>query len=110
MMKQLIFWTIITLLLMIVCPWLTANFAGDAGMAICLLLFFVINPIFSAICGFFAGKHLKQLWELPFMVAGVFLAGVWCFLEMGEQAFLLYSGCYLVIGIVAMLCSSFAHN
>lgn len=79
-------------------------------MAICLLLFFVINPIFSAICGFFAGKHLKQLWKLPFMVAGVFLAGAWCFLEMGEQAFLLYSGCYLVIGIVAMLCSSFAHN
>ena len=90
MMKRFIFWVILTLLLMIGCPWLTAAFAGDAGMIICLFLFFAVNPIFSAMCGISAGKHLKQLWGLPFIVAGTFLAGAWWFLEMGERAFLMY--------------------
>ena len=45
-MKPLIFWSILAMLLMIGCPWLAATFAGSAGMAVCLLLFFGVNPIF----------------------------------------------------------------
>ena len=26
-------------------PWLAVTFAGDAGMAVCFVLFFAINPI-----------------------------------------------------------------
>ena len=44
-MKPLIFWSILAMLLMIGCPWLAATFAGSAGMAVCLLLFFGVNPI-----------------------------------------------------------------
>lgn len=110
MMKRFIFWVILTLLLMIGCPWLTAAFAGDAGMIICLFLFFAVNPIFSAMCGISAGKHLKQLWGLPFIVAGTFLAGAWWFLEMGERAFLMYCGCYLLIGVITMLLSFLAQK
>ena len=105
-MKKLIVWIILAILLMIGCPWLSVEFAGSAGMAICFLLFFAVNPIFSAVCGAYAGKNIKQLWSLPIIVAGLFLAGVWLFFEMGESAFLLYCGCYLIIGIVAMLISS----
>ena len=43
-MKPLIFWSILAMLLMIGCPWLAATFAGSAGMAVCLLLFFGVNP------------------------------------------------------------------
>ena len=60
-MKPLIFWSILAMLLMIGCPWLAATFAGSAGMAVCLLLFFGVNPIFSAVCGVFAGKDIKRL-------------------------------------------------
>ena len=86
-MKPLIFWSILAMLLMIGCPWLAATFAGSAGMAVCLLLFFGVNPIFSAVCGVFAGKDIKRLWPLPIVVAGLFLAGAWLFFAMGETAF-----------------------
>ena len=106
-MKPLIFWSILAMLLMIGCPWLAATFAGSAGMAVCLLLFFGVNPIFSAVCGVFAGKDIKRLWPLPIVVAGLFLAGAWLFFAMGETAFLLYCVCYLMIGMIAMLMRSF---
>ena len=95
-MKRFMTWTMLATLLMIGCPWLAVTFAGSAGMAVCFLLFFVINPVFSAVCGVFAGANIKQSWPLPFVVAGLFLAGVWLFFEIGETAFLLYSGCYLI--------------
>ena len=109
-MTKLIAWTILAMLLMIGCPWLAVEFAGSAGMAVCFILFFVINPIFSAVCGAFAGKSIKQLWTLPIITAGLFLLGVWIFFEMGETVFLLYCSCYLCIGIVAMLISAFINK
>ena len=105
-MKQLITWMIVAILLMIGCPWLAVEFAGSAGMAVCFILFFAINPIFSVVCGVHAGKNIKQLWGLPIIVAVLFLAGVWMFFEIGESAFLLYGRCYLVIGVIAMLISA----
>jgi hypothetical protein len=106
-MKKAITWIILAILLMIGCPWLAVTFAGSAGMAICFVLFFALNPLFSAMCGAFAGTNIKRLWVLPIITAGLFWVGAWLFFEIGEPAFLLYCGCYLVIGIVAMLISAF---
>jgi len=104
-MKQFIIWTALAVLLMIGCPWLAVEFAGSGGMAVCFILFYAVNPLFSATCGAFAGRNIRQLWPLPVITAGLFLAGVWMFFEMGEPAFLLYCGCYLIIGMVTMLIS-----
>ena len=82
-MKQLIGMIISTLFLMIGCPWLAVTFAGSAGMAVCFVLFFAINPIFSGFCGVFAGKNIKKLWMLPIFNAGVFLVGTWLFFGDG---------------------------
>lgn len=106
-MKKLTVWTLLAMFLMIGCPWLAVELAGSAGMAVCFILFFAINPVFSAICGIFAGKNIKQLWALPIITAGLFLVGTWLFFDMGETAFLLYTGCYLIIGIIAMLVSAY---
>ena len=105
-MTKLIVWTISTVFLMIGIPWLAAAFAGSAGMAVCFILFFAVNPLYSAVCGAFAGKDIKQMWVLPILTAGLFLTGAWLFFEMGETSFLLYCSCYLVIGIAAMLISA----
>lgn len=102
-MKKLIVMLISTLILMIGCPWLTVTFAGTAGMAVCFILFFAINPLFSVVCGVFAGKNVKKLWGFPLFNAGMFLVGTWLFFEIGEPAFLMYSGVYFVIGMFAML-------
>lgn len=109
-MKRLISWIILAIFLMIGCPWLAVTFASSVGMAVCFLLFFAVNPLFSAICGVFAGRNIKQLWILPIVIAGLFLAGVWLFFEMGETAFLLYGGCYLIIGVAAMLINAIIKN
>ena len=105
-MRKVINWIIFVLVLMIGCPWLTVTFAGSAGMAVCFVLFYAINPLFSSVFGMFAGKNIKKLWMLPIFNAGVFLVGTWMFFEMGEPAFWLYSGIYLIIGLCAMLVTS----
>ena len=78
---------------------------GDAGMAVCLLLFIAINPIYSVVIGIFVGKDVKHLWSLPVISAMLFLIGTWIFFDMGEMAFVLYAVVYLVLGIVTMLIS-----
>lgn len=55
-MKKLLLWTLAALALMIGCPWLAVTFAGTAGMAVCFLLFFGVNPLFAAICGWEGGE------------------------------------------------------
>ena len=71
-MKKLAYWIALAIFLMIGCPWLTVTFAGVNGMAVCLLLFFVINPLFCVLCGIFAGKQLRRTWLLPFITVILF--------------------------------------
>ncbi len=104
-MKKLFLWTAFAIILMLGCPWLAVKFAGSAGMAVCFILFFAINPLFSVICGIFAGKDFNHLWVLPIITAGLFLTSTWLFFEMQETAFLLYCGSYLIIDIIATLIS-----
>ena len=106
-MKKLMIWFIIAVFLMLGMPWLAVTFAGMNGMAICFILFFGVNPLFSIFSCILAGSDVKKLWVLPIVTAGVFILGVWIFFDMGEPAFLLYSSAYLVIGIIAMLISGF---
>ncbi|MBE6991458.1 MAG: hypothetical protein E7430_02625 [Ruminococcaceae bacterium] len=109
-MKKLITWTLLAMLLMIGFPWIAVEFAGSAGMAICFILFYAVNPLFSVVCGVSAGKNIRQLYALPVITVVLFLTGVWLFFEIAESAFLLYGGCYLIIGIIAMLISAFANK
>ena len=104
---KLIFWTIAAVILMIGFPWFVAAFVDHAGMIVCLLLFFAVNPIFSVACGFSAGKEIRRLWVLPIIVAGLFFVGAQLFFATGEHTFLWYSAGYLIIGIAAMWLSLF---
>lgn len=92
---------------MLLLPWAAVTFVNsNAGMAVTLLLFFVIDPIYVIIAGAFAGKNIKSLWSVPFIAAILFLLGAWIFFDMGEGAFVIYAGAYLAIDIVSMLFSS----
>ena len=63
---------------MLLLPWMAVHFVkGDAGMAVCFLLFFGVNPLFSLAMGVFAGKGRKKRWSLPLVTAALFLAGTW---------------------------------
>ena len=108
MKKNIILWVAASAVVMLAFPWLAVTFVkGDAGMAVCFLLFFAVNPLYSVLIGAFAGKDVKHLWSLPVISAVLFLIGTWIFFDMGETAFILYAAVYLVIGIMAMLISMF---
>ena len=103
-MKKIVGMIIATLILLVACPFLVVSLVlADAGMAVCFILFFAINPLFSVFIGIFSGQNIKKLWPLPIFNAGAFLAGTWLVFAMGEPAFLLYGGIYLVIGVCAMV-------
>ena len=67
-------WLAVSVVVMLVMPWAAVTFVkGDAGMAVCFLLFFVIAPIYSVAIGGLAGKDRKHLWSLPVRSAGTAL-------------------------------------
>ena len=99
MKTKLIGWLAGSAAVMLLLPWAAVTFVqSDAGMAVTLLLFFVINPTFSIVSGIFAGKSIKEMWCLPVIAAALFLLGTW--------AFVIYAVVYLVIGVASMLVSS----
>ena len=101
----------ISMVIMLVLPWLAISFVkGDAGLAVCFILFFAVNPIYSVIMGVFSGKNIKSLWGMPVISAVLFLLGSWIFFSMGEKAFILYAGVYLILGIAAMAISMIIHR
>ena len=105
-MKQILLWLTASAVLMLVLPWLAVTFVpGDSGMAVCLLLFFVLDPIYAVCAGGFAGRDIKRRWAMPLLTAGFFLLGAWSFFDRGEPAFLLYAAAYLVLGLAGMLIS-----
>ena len=111
MKNNFILWFIISAVIMLALPWLAVSFIkGDAGMAVCFILFFAINPIYSVIMGVFAGKNVKRLWGMPVISTVLFLLGSWIFFSMGEKAFILYAGVYLILGIAAMAVSMIIHR
>ncbi len=57
MNKNMIIWFAVSAVLMLALPWLAVTFVkGDAGMAVCFLLFFAVNPIYCVIAGTFAER------------------------------------------------------
>ena len=108
MKKDFTLWVAVSTVVMLALPWLVVTFVkDDAGMAVCFLLFFAVNPLYSVIIGIFTGKNIQYLWSLPVVSAVLFLIGTWIFFDMGETAFILYTAVYLALGIVAMLISMF---
>ena len=101
--NNLLTWLILTAIVMLVFPWLTYTFIkGDTGMAVCFVLFFIIDPLFSIICGVFASRNPKKLWACPLMTGILFILGCWMSFEMGEGAFVVYRIGYCAISAAAM--------
>jgi len=106
--KQFIKWIGITLTVMFILPFAVAKLASEcAGMALCMMLFLVINPLYFIILGFVAGHNIKALWNLPIISAVTFLAGAWLFFDIHELWFITYAAAYLCLGVVAMLITNF---
>ena len=72
--RKLLSWIGITLAVMFITPFVVAKFASEcAGMALCMMLFLIINPIYSIILGIVAGQNIKALWNLPLISGKIIL-------------------------------------
>ncbi len=103
MKNNLLTWFVIAAVLMLGAPWCAVTFFSETRMGIYFILFFAVNPLFSVIAGIFAGLEIRKMWSVPVMVSGLFVLGTWIFFELGEIAFLLYGGIYLIVGFATMI-------
>lgn len=106
--RVIITWLCITIVVMFALPLAVARLASEcSGMALCMMLFFIVNPIYSAILGYRCGKEIKKMWNLPLVSSIAFLAGTWLFFDIREVWFLIYAAAYLAIGWAAMFVSKY---
>lgn len=101
--RIIITWIAITIAVMFALPFAVARLASEcSGMALCMILFFIVNPIYSAILGFRCGRNIRQMWNLPLVSSIAFLAGTWLFFDIKEVWFIIYATVYLALGWIAM--------
>lgn len=104
--RTIFIWLAVTIVVMFALPFAVARLASEcSGMALCMILFFIINPIYSAILGYRCGRDVVRMWNLPLVSATAFLAGTWIFFDIHEFWFIAYAGVYLAIGYIAMFIS-----
>lgn len=94
---------ILTVLVMVVLPWVIVVGAKAEAMGLVFLLFYAGYPLYSVFIGWRAGKDIKKRWFLPILSAGVFLLGALLIFADEEMMFFLkFALVYLVIGILVM--------
>lgn len=109
--KVIITWTAVTVVVMFALPFAVAGLASEcSGMALCMILFFIVNPIYSALLGFRCGRNARQMWNLPLVSSIAFLAGTWLFFDIKEIWFIIYAAVYLIIGWAAMGISKYLNK
>ena len=103
---------LITLLIvMLVLPLVAVRLvSSDAGMALLIILFLILNPATVIVLSIMAGTDIKKLWWTPLLSAVVFPAFCTIVFEEMVVELLVYSGLYLGVGAVAMLGSYFGNR
>ena len=108
MKKKIIFSFIIMFIVLLILPFICVKTVKPHEfMGLMILLFFIINPITSAIINSIIGKDIKKMWWMPIMFCIIFLLSYWLVLEEIILDLMFYAIIYLIIGIVFMLLSFF---
>lgn len=88
--------------IMYLLPAAVAKYSPEcAGMALCMLLFFIVNPAYSVFAGIISGRNLRKRWYLPVISALLFLAGTWTFFDHTEMWFIAYAAVYIILSFIA---------
>lgn len=98
-MKKNLLYGLVSAAVMALLPALAVAFApADAGMAVCLLLFFAVNPVYAVTVGVLSGRAGKLLAAQPLVTALLFLAGTWLNFPPIDPVFWGYGAVYLALG------------
>ena len=100
-------WLAATIAIMFVLPCCVAMLASEcAGMALCIILFFIVNPAYSISIGIFSGLSLHNMWYFPILSPIIFLVGAWTFFDPNEIWFTLYAAAYFLLSGATMAISA----
>ena len=96
---------VVTLVIsMLVVPCLIVSLAPhNWGMALCFLMFFVIDPLVVITFGIMAGTDIKYLWFIPLIAALLFPPFFAIAIKEWVIELFVYAGFYLCIGVASML-------
>lgn len=103
MITTCIGWTLVSTIVMCLLPVLVAVLVpSDAGMMACLVLFFIVDPLYSAVIGVVAGKKGGIMLIVPVVSALMFVLGTWILFGLADYTFVLYAAYYLLISVLAI--------
>ena len=98
----------IMLCVLFILPFILINISKPHEfMGITMMLFFVVNPLTTAIINSMIGKDIKKMWWMPILFCIVFLLSYWLVLEEIILDLIFYAVIYIIIGIIFMICSWF---
>ncbi|MBQ8539643.1 MAG: DUF2651 family protein [Ruminococcus sp.] len=105
-MKKLIIWSVISAIILAVCPVMCFKLMDDGRLLFVLLVFVQFAyPLLSLISGIVSGLSIEKLFLLPFITSGLFMLSI-C-LIYGEPDYLVYTGINLAISLVVMCIVAF---
>lgn len=105
-MKKLIIWSVISAIILVVCPVMCFKIMDDGRLLFVLLVFVQFAyPLLSLISGIVSGLSIEKLFLLPFITSGLFMLSI-C-LIYGELDYLVYTGINLTISLVVMCIVAF---
>ncbi len=94
---------ILTIALVFGIPLLAVLFASQSGMAICIISFYLVNPIVAVAIGVFAGFNIIKRWYACFLTGIVFIITAWSLFTLNEPLFLQYAAIYIIFSFISML-------
>lgn len=77
--------------------------SSEAGMMVCITLFFAVNPAFSLAVGIFAGQDIKRRWFTAAFPPLTFLLSARLVFGADASDFTVYAVIYAAISVPAML-------
>ena len=93
----------------LIVPLVAVNTAkAEAGMAVVLVLLFILNPSVSVLVGIISGRDIKHFWFTPFLIA--FLSWFFSCVAYKVPFPFVYSVIYFVLCGVCMLLTYFVKN
>ena len=107
----LIYWLCAIIAVVFILPLIVVCLASeDSGMVFCMILFLIVNPLFSIALGVKCGSDIRQMWSLPLILAVGFIVGVWVFFDIKEVGFIVYATVYCALSWIAMFLSCYINN
>ena len=96
------------LVVMFILPLLVVHIvSSDAGMALCFILFFAVNPLMVIALSVMAGTELRKLWWIPILAAVLFPVFFGIVVKVLIKDLYIYSALYLAVGLLAMIGTHF---